>query len=244
MIYDQETGNAPDIILNPHAFPSRMTMGMLYELFVGNLLAKLSINYDASLFREIQYDNVLDMLYALGMEDSRYRTYIDPITGEAIQNKIFTGWVSYSQSSHIAELKAQEQGEHGNIVQNNLTGDVFKAVRTDDMTLSVMIEMVETIRSKQVRKMSDIYQCNNCNIEATFGLDTTNENTWAYSCPECGDADNIGILQIPISARNIISLLNSINVPVKMITEIDTYGDEIESLDMQTLISDVNYSFD
>lgn len=45
-----ETGMVPDIIFNPHGFPSRMTIGMMIESMAGKAASMHGGSYDASPF--------------------------------------------------------------------------------------------------------------------------------------------------------------------------------------------------
>lgn len=51
MPFDPETGLVPDVIMNPHAIPSRMTMGLLTEMLYGSALVRKGMSYDATGFQ-------------------------------------------------------------------------------------------------------------------------------------------------------------------------------------------------
>jgi DNA-directed RNA polymerase beta subunit len=62
MPFDPETGLRPDVIMNPHAIPSRMTMGILKEMLFGNALAMRGRSYDGTGFQQYNQEEFKEML--------------------------------------------------------------------------------------------------------------------------------------------------------------------------------------
>ena len=65
-----EDGRRPDIIINPHAIPSRMTIGQLKETLLGIVLIELGLFGDGTSFNDLPINNIRDILVGLGYESN------------------------------------------------------------------------------------------------------------------------------------------------------------------------------
>ena len=67
MPFSQDTGIIPDILFNPHGYPTRMTMGMIFETIAGKAAAINGSFVDATpfkhLLRSVLNYNILYILY-------------------------------------------------------------------------------------------------------------------------------------------------------------------------------------
>ena len=63
-----ENGLRPDIIINPHAIPSRMTIGQLKETLLGILLLELGLFGDGTSFNELPISYIRKLLSKNGFE--------------------------------------------------------------------------------------------------------------------------------------------------------------------------------
>ena len=98
-------GIVPDLIVNPHAIPSRMTAGHLLETLgakAGSLSGTLMNRTAFSGNREEEYR---ELLKKNGFEEYGEETLYDGITGEQIKAKIFIGVAYYQRLHHLASNK-------------------------------------------------------------------------------------------------------------------------------------------
>ena len=120
-------GMTPDIIINPHAFPSRMTIGMLVESMAGKAGALGGAFQDASPFRFNESTSVVDyfgeQLRSAGYAHYGAETMYSGVTGEPLSVDIYLGVVYYQRLRHMVSDKAQVRAT-GKV--NNLTRQPVK----------------------------------------------------------------------------------------------------------------------
>ncbi|KDN44902.1 DNA-directed RNA polymerase I polypeptide 2 [Tilletiaria anomala UBC 951] len=106
-----ESGMQPDVIINPHAFPSRMTIGMLIESMAGKAGAMHGIAQDSTPFTFSEEDTPLDFfgeqLKAAGYNYLGHEPMYSGVTGEEFAADIYLGVVYYQRLRHMVNDKFQ-----------------------------------------------------------------------------------------------------------------------------------------
>lgn len=106
-----ESGMTPDVIINPHAFPSRMTIGMLIESMAGKAGALHGIAQDATPFSFSEQDSPVDFfgeqLKAAGYNHVGHEPMYSGITGQELKADIYLGVVYYQRLRHMVNDKFQ-----------------------------------------------------------------------------------------------------------------------------------------
>lgn len=98
-------GIVPDLIMNPHAIPSRMTMGQLLECIMGKSCVMMGTYGDATPFNEISIESIADILESYGMERYGNEILYDSRTGKQIPTSIFIGPTFYQRLKHMTNDK-------------------------------------------------------------------------------------------------------------------------------------------
>ena len=86
-----QDGTRPDIIINPHAIPSRMTIGQLKETLLGKVLLELGLFGDGTSFGEFNIKDICSELQKLGYESKGNELLYEGQSGEQIRSNIFIG---------------------------------------------------------------------------------------------------------------------------------------------------------
>ena len=94
------TGLAPDLIMNPHGYPSRMTIGNLLEAVTGKAGLILGERLNATAFRDADHEVVRKVLKSAGFAYNGTEPYIDGQTGEMLEGMVFSGPVYYQIQKH------------------------------------------------------------------------------------------------------------------------------------------------
>jgi hypothetical protein len=116
MTYTQEDmpftaeGISPDIIVNPHAIPSRMTIGHLVECLMGKVAALQGMEGDATPFTDVTVENISNMLHELGYQRRGNEVCYNGHTGRQMGAMLFLGPTYYQRLKHTVDDKIHSRG--------------------------------------------------------------------------------------------------------------------------------------
>lgn len=94
-------GITPDLIVNPQAIPSRMTIAQLIECLLGKTGAIEGIEVDGTPFNDIDIEKIKDLLEKLGYDRNGTEYMYNGMTGEKIRIPIFIGPTYYQRLKHL-----------------------------------------------------------------------------------------------------------------------------------------------
>lgn len=106
-----ESGMTPDIIFNPHGYPSRMTIGMMLESMSGKISAMTGDAVDATPFnfseKETASENYGELLQKNGFNYYGTERMFSGVDGSMMTAEIFIGLVYYIRLRHMVSDKYQ-----------------------------------------------------------------------------------------------------------------------------------------
>ena len=106
MPFSAQSGITPDIIINPHCVPSRMTIGLLLEMLLGKTACLEGRIGDGTPFKEITSSKIGEVLHKHGYQSRGHEALIDGTTGELYPGcQIFMGPCFYQRLKHMTEDK-------------------------------------------------------------------------------------------------------------------------------------------
>jgi DNA-directed RNA polymerase subunit B len=108
-----EEGMVPDLIINPHAIPSRMTIGQFIESLSGKAAAARGKPGDGTPFANEGPDEVRKNLVKLGFSHTGSEVFYNGTTGEKFVADIFVGIVYYQKLHHMVadKIHARARGQ-------------------------------------------------------------------------------------------------------------------------------------
>jgi DNA-directed RNA polymerase II subunit RPB2 len=122
IIYNQEDmpfskdGLVPDIIMNPHAVPSRMTIGQIVECIMGKTGTILGKFGDATSFSEKNLNNLGEILENYGFHRHGKEVLYNGRTGKQLKVSIYIGPTYYQRLKHMVEDKYHSRATGPNVV--------------------------------------------------------------------------------------------------------------------------------
>ena len=220
MIYEQcdmpfsKDGIVPDIIINPHAIPSRMTIAQLFECIIGKVCSITGRKGDGTVFKNINIENISNMLEESNFEKYGNETLYNGMNGEQIKTHIFMGPTYYQRLKHMSGDKVHSRAS-GPIVSMTRQPSEGRAshggLRFGEMERDCMISHgASNFLQERLMTLSDKFQCyicNECGIIST-AIPSNNE----YECKKCKNYLNFSKIYIPYSCKLLFQELQSMSI--------------------------------
>jgi len=221
MIYRQQdmpftkSGITPDIIMNPHAIPSRMTMAQLMECIMGKASCHIGAVGDCTPFTDCSVESIAKVLELSGMERYGNEIMYNGRTGEQIKTEIFVGPTYYQRLKHMVQDKSHSRGSNGPIVMLTRQPSEGRArnggLRLGEMERDCLIGhgISEFLKEKMLDTSDNyrIFVCKKCGITANV-----NPSTNTYKCNVCKNYSDIVQIRIPYAFKLLGQELYTMNI--------------------------------
>ena len=224
-------GLRPDIIINPHAIPSRMTIGQLKETLLGKVLLELGMFGDGTSFGNLDVKTITEQLLNLGYESYGNELLYNGLTGEQLETNIFIGPVFYQRLKHMVNDKQHSRsiGPMVNLTRQPAEGRSRDGgFRIGEMERDVMIAHgASRFCRERLYDVSDKYSvhvCKKCGMVASFNDGNKNRmyasaDFTIHLCKTCDNKTEFARVEIPYACKLLFQELQTINVVPRIITE-------------------------
>jgi DNA-directed RNA polymerase II subunit RPB2 len=225
MPFSVDTGMTPDIIINPCALPSRMTIAHLVECVAAKTGVILGKFVNGAPFRQVNVEkDICDALHGAGYQRHGNERMISGITGEMMEASIFMGPTFYQRLKHMTNDKVHSRstGPHTVVTRQPSEGRSHNGgLRLGEMERDCLVShgASGTLQERYLFS-SDAYSapmCNKCGILAehaynpAFGATVMGRKA---RCRVCGK-DDVGDVIIPYPYKLLQQELGAMGISVR-----------------------------
>ena len=214
-------GVRPDIIINPHAIPSRMTIGQLKETVLGKVLIELGLFGDGTSFGDFEIKDICNELIKCGYEAHGNELLYNGLTGEQHECSVFMGPVFYQRLKHMVNDKAHSRsiGPMVNLTRQPAEGRSRDGgLRFGEMERDCMISHgASRFTRGRMYDASDKYSvfvCKRCGLIASY-----NNEKHIHHCHTCDNRTDFAYVEIPYACKLLFQELNTMNIAPRLMTE-------------------------
>jgi DNA-directed RNA polymerase II subunit RPB2 len=214
-------GLKPDIIINPHAIPSRMTIAQLKETLLGKVLLQLGLFGDGTSFGNFETSTIINKLNELGYESRGNELLYNGLTGEQFSTSIFIGPAFYQRLKHMVNDKQHSRsiGPMVNLTRQPAEGRARDGgLRFGEMERDCMVSHGASRFTKgRLYDASDAYSvfvCNKCGMIIPF-----NNKEHIHICSTCENRTDFKFVEIPYSCKLMFQELLTMNIAPRIMCE-------------------------
>ena len=206
-----EQGWCPDLIMNPHGFPSRMTVGKLIEL-IGSKSAALDGKFKyGTAFAGDSVEDLGNILLSHGFSYSGKDILYSGLTGEPLNCFVFSGPVFYQRLKHMVmdKIHARSRGPKTPLTRQPMEGrSKDGGMRLGEMERDCLVGFgASCLLLERLMISSDLFLASICGKCGYLGM--------KGFCQYCGDGSNMCDIKMPYAFKLLTQELISMNIKVK-----------------------------
>jgi DNA-directed RNA polymerase II subunit RPB2 len=215
------SGIIPDIIINPHCIPSRMTIAQFMETLLGKVACELGFLGDGSPFNEVTIEKLTSILRdQLGLEPYGNEILYNGYNGKMINTSIFVGPVYYQRLRHCSadKIHSRSSGPLVMLTRQPAEGRAREGgLRFGEMERDCVIAHgISEFTKERFMECSDLFRCHSCRECGSIIISNPKEGIW--NCKGCGNTTNFSAIEIPYAYKLLLQELETMNITSRIIT--------------------------
>ena len=216
-----KSGIVPDMILNPHGIPSRMSMGQIIECIVNKEAALTGHFVDGTPFTNFNINEVPKALKKLGFSPYGTEEMYCGLTGRKMDMEIFIGPIYTIRLKHMVldKVHGRAHGPRQALTRQPLEGRTrdggFKIGEMEQNSI-VAHGMGQFLKERfmETSDITKVHVCDECGMFATKVIDKD-----YYKCKGCKNSTNISAVVMPYACKLLFQELTSVNILPRIRTE-------------------------
>jgi DNA-directed RNA polymerase II subunit RPB2 len=211
-------GLRPDIIINPHAIPSRMTIAQLKETIMGKILLELGLYGDGTSFNDFPIQDICNEMKKHGYEKHGNEIMYDGMSGNQLESSIFIGPTFYQRLKHMVNDKVHSRNDGPKVVLTRQPADGRArdgGLRFGEMERDCMVSHgASSFTKERIYDASDKYElyiCKTCGMNVCF-------NEFIHYCRYCENRSDFTKIEVPYACKLLFQELTTMNVIPRLLT--------------------------